>query len=118
MTDDGEQTAVCRNERRCSCDLARLFWARAARVRAKGSEKHNVELFWVGFNLNQLRTFQHTPLGGPLRNGFVTVLRDRHPYIRPDGTPGESPSHDSYLFYSGVNSSAFMALSRALGELA
>lgn len=74
--------SVCGNVKRCSCNLPREFF--------NFCNKQDEPVFWVGFNLNQLRTL-------PWRRGaLVCVLNHRVEYL-VGGVPRRAPSHDSFL---------------------
>jgi len=95
----------CLNKVRCTCRLAKRFFNFATmRVIVQ-----SVPLFWVGFNLNQLRTL-HWP-----RGSAVCVLNKRVEYL-VNGIPAKAPSHDSFLALVGGPKDKFYDLTRKYGQ--
>lgn len=106
-------TRVCRNWKRCSCSLPLKFWERSMIAH----RSHGSQIFMVGFTVNHLRMLQYSVYGGPLSNGIVCVPKKRYPYVLPDGTESDAPSHDSFLFYAGARWNWFAQAARKLGDV-
>lgn len=75
-----------------SGNLVKRFWAKAV----GHWEGMRSPVFWVGFNIEQLRSLQLPMTPSPL--GFPTcVPPTRLRFRRPDGSVGTHPSHANYI---------------------
>lgn len=68
--------------------LVKRFWAKAYEAANAGSD-----VFWVGFNLGQLRYLAPSPLDCP----SACILRSRIHFRDPEGKGRESGRYDNYL---------------------
>ena len=96
--------------------LTQLFWSRLMRERAKGSF---LDAVFVGFSLECLQTTQgyaELPIGAfPF-----CIPSSRTAFVRPDGSPGKSPSHSNVVVYvpgTYDRTAAFRANFQHLGTL-
>lgn len=85
----GDDFPVCHNTKACSCNLPLRFWQKAT-----GRFTHEAaHIFWIGFNVGQLRVFQSEVLH-PLSPLAVTCF----PSLRIRFS-GNSPRYDNYVTF-------------------
>lgn len=79
--------------RRGRDSISALFWGKLM------AEKYNVDhAIWLGFSLEQLQTTQKYGVG--IVEFPFCVPRKRVRFDKPDGSPGDAPSHSNVIVYT------------------
>lgn len=75
--------------------LSALFWCRLMKHKQDGKLSHAI---FMAFSVEQLAVTQG--YGCPALGDFTLVVpKQRIAFLRPDGTPGEAPSHSNCIAY-------------------
>lgn len=74
--------------------LPTAFWKKLMRVRDSGKLTHAI---YIAYSLEQMQTTQHAGLG-VLHFPFC-VPSQRMRFVKPDGSPGDSPTHSNAIVY-------------------
>lgn len=105
----GDDFPKCGNKGACSCDLPRRFWAKA--VECFSQRPNEVQIFWVGFNLGQIRMLQSERIH-PLSKPVITCITKS----RVKFSSCASPKYDNFVSLLSSNPVSRAAFAEKMAE--